>query len=99
MNMETRVGFMEHAQGFLQTYYFSGARIEKRGPDHYYLGGGTFTTCEGVRPDWSFHATSAEVTVDEYLHAWNPTLRVKRVPVLYFPYAISRSSATAPPGC
>ena len=88
LNLETRVGFMEHAQGFLQTYYFTGERIEKRGPDHYYLSGGSFTTCEGVLPDWSFHATSADVTVDEYLHAWNPTLRIKSVPVLYFPYAV-----------
>ena len=88
MNMENRVGFMERAQGFLQTYYFSGERIEKLGPDRYHLSGGTFTTCEGVMPQWSFHATSADVTVDEYLHAWNPTLRIKSVPVLYFPYAI-----------
>ena len=88
LNLDTRIGFMERAQGFLQTYYFTGERIEKRGPDHYFLRGGTFTTCEGVLPDWSFHATSTEVTVDEYLSAWNPTLRIKRLPVFYFPYAI-----------
>jgi len=88
LNLETSVGFLEHAQGFVQTYYFTGERIEKRGPDHYFLRGGSFTTCEGVLPDWSFHATSTEVTIDEYLHAWNPTLRIKRLPILYFPYAI-----------
>jgi LPS-assembly protein len=88
LNLETRVGFLEHAQGFVQTYYFTGERIEKRGPDHYFLRGGSFTTCEGVMPDWSFHATTTEVTIDEYLHAWNPTLRIKRLPVLYFPYAV-----------
>jgi len=88
LNLDTRIGFLEHAQGFLQTYYFTGERIEKRGPDHYYLRGGTFTTCEGVLPDWSFHATTAEVTVEEYLHAWNPTLRIMKLPVFYFPYAI-----------
>lgn len=88
LNFETRVGFLERAQGFLQTYYFKGDRLEKLGPDHYYLSGGSFTTCEGTKPDWSFSATTTEVTIDEYLHAWNPTLRIKRVPVLWFPYAV-----------
>jgi len=88
LNLDTRIGFLDHAQGFLQTYYFTGERIEKRGLDNYYLRGGSFTTCEGVLPDWSVHATSTEITIDEYLHAWNPTLRIKKLPVLYFPYAI-----------
>jgi len=88
LNLDTRVGFLEHAQGFVQTYYFTGERIEKRGPDRYFIRNGTFTTCEGVLPDWSFRATSTDMTIDEYLHAWNPTLRVKKLPVLYFPYAV-----------
>ena len=88
LNLDTRVGFMEHAQGFVQTYYFTGKRIEKLGPDRYFVRGGTFTTCEGTLPDWSIHATSTDLTVDEYLHAWNPTLRLKRLPVLYLPYAV-----------
>jgi len=88
LNLETRVGFMEHAQGFIQTYYFTGERVEKRGADHYFLRGASYTTCEGVLPDWSFHATSTDITINEYLYAWNPTLRVKHVPVFYFPYAV-----------
>lgn len=88
LNLQTRIGFMERAQGFIQTYYFASDRIEKRGPDRYFLDNGSFTTCEGVLPDWSFSTTSASVTVDEYMHVWNPTLRVLRMPVLYFPYAV-----------
>ncbi len=88
LNLDTHVGFLEHAQGFLQTYYFTGERIEKLGPDHYFLRDGSFTTCEGVLPDWSFHTTSTELTIDEYMQTWNPTLRIKKLPVLYFPYAI-----------
>ncbi|HEY6000143.1 MAG TPA: LPS assembly protein LptD, partial [bacterium] len=88
LNLGTRIGFVEHGQGFVQSYYFTGRRIEKQGPDRYVVRGGTFTTCEGVLPDWSFHTTTADVTIDEYLHAWNPSLFVKRLPVLYFPYAV-----------
>lgn len=88
LNLDSRVGFVEQAQGFVQSYYFTGKRIEKLGPDRYFVRGGTFTTCEGTLPDWSFHATSTDLTVDQYLHAWNPTLRIQRVPVLYFPYAV-----------
>ena len=88
LDLDTRIGFLEHAQGFVQSYYFTGERIEKRGPDHYFFRGGSFTTCEGVLPDWSLHATSTELTIEDYLHAWNPTLRIKKLPVLYFPYAV-----------
>jgi LPS-assembly protein len=88
LNLGTRIGFVERAQGFVQAYYLTGARIEKQGPDRYFVRGGTFTTCEGVLPDWSFHTTSADVTVDEYLHAWNPSLYLGQLPVLYFPYAV-----------
>ena len=88
LDLETRIGFLDHAQGFVQSYYFAGERIDKRGPDQYFFRGGSFTTCEGVLPDWSIHATSTEVTIENYLHAWNPTLRIKKVPVLYFPYAV-----------
>ena len=103
LNLGTRVGFIERAQGFVQTYFFTGARIEKQGPDRYLVRGGTFTTCEGGLPDWSFHTTTAAVTVDEYLQAWNPSLHVQKVPVLYFPYAVfpvkrDRSTGLLVPG-
>lgn len=88
LNLGTRTGFLEHAQGFIQTYYFTSERIDKLGLDRYALHGGTFTSCEGVRPDWSIHATSADITVNEYLLAWNPSLWLRRVPVLYFPYGV-----------
>jgi LPS-assembly protein len=87
-NIETRVGFIEHAQGFVQTYYITGGRIDKTGPDEYFIPAGSFTTCEGQLPDWSFHATSTTITIDEYLYTWNPALFVKRLPIFYLPYMV-----------
>lgn len=88
LNLDTRVGFIEEGQGFIQTYYFTGKRIDKVGPDRYFIRDGTFTTCEGTLPDWSFHSTSTAITIDEYLHAWNPSMWVSAAPVFYLPYAV-----------
>jgi LPS-assembly protein len=88
LNIDTRVGFVEEGQGFIQTYYFTGKRIDKVGPDRYFIRDGTFTTCEGTLPDWSFHATTTTITIDEYLQAWNPSMWVTKAPVFYLPYAV-----------
>lgn len=70
-------------------YYFSGAVIAKTGPVDYAVEDGVFTSCTGDRaPDWSFALSSAEVEVEGYARVRNARLRVKKLPVFYWPYLI-----------
>ncbi len=88
LNLETQIGFIENAQGFAQSYYFTGERIEKLGEGRYRIRGASLTTCEGSRPDWKFRSRSASLHIDNYLTTWHPSLWVKRLPVFYLPYAV-----------
>ncbi len=63
--------------------------IRKTGPESYAAERVTYTTCDcppEEDPDWSFAATSARVTVGQYLTGWNARFYIKGVPVLYSPY-------------
>lgn len=63
--------------------------INKTGDESYSAHRGFFTTCdceEGESPAWGFYSSDADVTVGEYLTAWNSLLYIKKAPVFYFPY-------------
>ncbi len=80
---KARISFKK--QGLLIT----GDTIRKTGPQTYEAKNITFTTCEckeGASPAWSFRASSAKVTVGQYLTGWNAFFYIKGVPVLYSPY-------------
>lgn len=69
--------------------HLTGDSITKTGPESYAARRLTFTTCDcppDEDPAWSFAASSAKVTVGEYLTGWNARFYVKGVPVLYSPY-------------
>lgn len=87
-NLETEVGYVIDGQGFSQAYYFAGERIDKISDDRYRVRKGSFTSCEGVLPDWSFRSPRTLIHVDHYIYTSHPTMWVKKVPVLYLPYAI-----------
>ncbi len=72
-------------QGILIT----GDPIRKTGPQTYEADSISFTTCEckeGESPAWSFGASSARVTLGQYLTGRNAYFYIKGVPVLYTPY-------------
>lgn len=97
LDLETRKGFVTEGYGFTDIYFFSGKRIEKLGPASYETLHGSFTTCEGVLPDWKFKSPRAYLEVDRYVTARHPTMWVRKMPVFYLPFAafpIKRDRAT-----
>ena len=101
MNIKTRTGFFENANGTLQltdrkidkTLFgtqepeaiFSANRIEKTGPRTYKLTGAVFSACVQPNRRWEITASHLTFTVDKYAILRGAVLKVKEVPILYLP--------------
>ena len=68
-------------------FAFTGKSVEKTGPDHYVVNGGTVTTCNLPKPKWEFSARKVVVDVGADARIYQSTFRVEGIPVLYLPFA------------
>jgi LPS-assembly protein len=85
-NVETKTGTLFNASGALQPdFYFVGEKIEKTGDQTYRLTNGIFTSCDLDNPSWSFHVQSADITLDDYAHMRDVSLRAHKVPLFWTP--------------
>jgi len=100
-NLHSEVGRFEHVTGSIgmqlhgrrlmltssNPFVFTGAALEKNGPDHYKVYDGVVTTCELPRPKWDFHAHKVVVEVGGTAKIYGSTFAIEGIPVLYFPFA------------
>jgi LPS-assembly protein len=88
LDLEKETGLIEFGRGFLAdgNFHFSGALVEKLGPQTYHVRNGTFTTCDGEEPSWHFRTSDLKVTVEGYGFAKHTRFHLGRAPVLYSPY-------------
>jgi LPS-assembly protein len=88
-NLDSKTGTFFNATGAMQPdMYFVGDKIERLAEDHYLLTNGMFTSCDLDHPSWSFHVASADITLDNYAHLRNVTLRAHDIPLIYAPRLI-----------
>jgi lipopolysaccharide assembly outer membrane protein LptD (OstA) len=64
---------------------FYGETAEKIGPTRYKVTKGAFTTCVQPSPRWQLTSGTVILSLDEYAFLTNSLLKVKGVPVFYFP--------------
>ena len=88
LDLEKETGIVDFGRGFLAdgNFHFSGALVEKLGPQTYHVRNGTFTTCDGDEPSWHFRTSDLKVTVEGYGFAKHTSFYLGRAPVLYSPY-------------
>ena len=88
LDLEAKTGVVEDGRGFLSSgnFHFSGAVIEKTGPQTYHVENGTFTTCDGDKPSWHFRTSDLKVTLEGYGFAKHARFHAGRAPVLYTPW-------------
>lgn len=89
-DIEQGSGFLEDVQvQFGNEFYFSGALLEVyNGGESFYIEEGIATACNQPVPQWSFRIDSARVKREGYAVLKHASLRVKKMPVLYFPFLI-----------
>jgi len=103
-DLAAKTGKVTNATAYMDPdYYFTGKEIDKVGENTYTVADGTFTSCSGASPAWSFKMKRARVELDGYAHIYHTTMRVKRVPILYWPYIVwpalrDRASGLLVPG-
>ena len=88
-DLEEKTGRLTDARGFVSAdYFFSGAEIIKTGEKSFTVIDGIFTSCDQDVPSWSFRTGRTDLVVDGYAKTRGATMRVKKAPVLYFPYLL-----------
>ncbi len=86
MDLESGLGAMVNASGFVQPGVFVEARkIERKGEKLYRIEGGTFTACAQPNPRWRFSLRSADLKLEDKIIARSVVLRVKSVPLVWLP--------------
>jgi len=82
-------GKLFNARGRLgASFYFTGARIAKEGPDHYEIEEGSCSTCPFPDQAWRLDASKVSFTVEEYAFITGMKLMISDYPVFYLPYFI-----------
>ena len=87
LNMRTKTGVFYNARLTVKDEFIIEAeKIEKIGEDKFRVNNVVFTSCTQPTPHWSISCGEATVHLDHYITLRGPTLKVKKMPVFYFPY-------------
>ncbi len=92
-NYRTKTGFFIDSTGFTnQTQdgtrlYFTADRVERVSLDTIVATNVLVTACDEDVPKWSFHANRARIKTGDRVRVYAPSLRIKKVPIFYLPYA------------
>ena len=70
-------------------YKISGERLERQEVNHYWVQGGSISTCQGPIPEWQFRFDSMDVTLEEFAFIRHPTFWVLGFPIGYLPFLIA----------
>ncbi len=86
-NMKTGAGTFHNARLTVKDEFIIEAeKIEKIGEDKFRVNNMVFTSCTQPTPHWSISCGEATIHIDHYITLRGPTLKVKNIPVFYFPY-------------
>ena len=90
INLETEQGDVTNGDLFIEqnNFHVRGERMAKVGEEKYRLEEGSFTTCDGEVPSWSFTARDLDITLEEYAVGKHALFRIHDVPVFYVPYIV-----------
>jgi len=86
-NLDSREGILEKAQGMAQpSVFYEAESIERKEESVYQFKKTRITSCTQAVPRWWFSGSTANFKKNDYIEIWNAVLRIKNIPVFYFPY-------------
>lgn len=81
-----------------QNIYLEGKKFEKTGESTYKIEEGSFTTCDGARPDWRITGKDLNVTLEGYGTLKHGFFHIKDIPVFYIPWFMYPAKRTRQSG-
>ncbi len=98
-NLKSGTGVVYNGRSVSPPYYhLSGERMDRIGDGIYQIRRGTFTTCEGDDPPWSFRFSSGTADLEEAAYGRDVSFWVKSIPVMpwlpFFATALRRERQT-----
>lgn len=84
-SFHARLSALGATTGKDKPFLFTARTVEKLGPEHYVVYGGSITSCQLPRADWVLSAKKIEVQAGK-ARAVNSLFRVRGVPVIFLPY-------------
>ncbi|MBN1222901.1 MAG: LPS-assembly protein LptD [Candidatus Aminicenantes bacterium] len=86
-NLDSKQGTFQNVYGIVQpTVLYEAESVERSSDEVYSLKRAKFTTCTQPTPRWLFTASKANLKKGDYMEMWNSVVRIKNIPVFYFPY-------------
>jgi LPS-assembly protein len=87
-NLRTGTGVVYNGSAFSAPYHrLGGDRMDRVGEGVYEIRGGTFTTCEGDDPHWSFRVGSAVADLNDIVYGRDASFWVGKIPLIpWFPF-------------
>ncbi len=92
-NYRTKTGYFVDSTGYTNStqdgtrIYFTADRVERISLDTIVATNVQVTACDEDVPKWSFHASKTRIKTGDRVYVYSPTLKLKKVPVFYLPYA------------
>ena len=86
-DLETETGTMTNAKAYVDPdIYFEGKEVTNMGEERYRLVDGMVTSCLDKNPDWNIRVSRGEIQLEGYAKVKHPRFRIKKAPILYFPW-------------
>lgn len=89
-DLATETGTFWNASAFAEPdQYFQGDVVTKTGENSFEIQDGVVTSCTGdPTPDWSLRIAHADVELGGYAYLKHARMRMKKLPMFYWPYLI-----------
>lgn len=85
-NIKSEQGQIFQARGSInEEYLFKAEKMTRYSDTHYSMENGAITTCRGKIPDWLIETESMDIIQGDRILFRNLKLKVKDIPILYFP--------------
>jgi len=86
-NLDSKEGILEKAHGMARpSVFYEAESIERKEENVYQFKKTKITSCTQEIPRWWFAGSKANFKKNDYIEIWNAVLRIKNIPVFFFPY-------------